>query len=69
MGTHGHAFDSPLLCTRTHEPVGYFQANYVFKWLRTVAGIMRFERGRSQPRLRDFRQHAFAVSQIVVRLM
>jgi site-specific recombinase XerD len=60
----GHALDSPLLCTRKHTALSYFQAHYVFKWLRTEVGIMRFDGGRFQPRLHDFR-HSFAVRRLI----
>jgi site-specific recombinase XerD len=58
------ASDSPFLRTRKHTPVKFFQANYVFDWLRTEAGIMRFDGGRFQPRLHDFR-HTFAVRRLI----
>jgi len=60
----GQAFDSPFLCTRKHTPVSYAQAHYVFQWLRTEVGIMRFDGGRFQPRLHDFR-HTFAVRRLI----
>ena len=59
-----HAFDSPLLCTREHTALSYAQAHYVFQWLRTEVGIMRFDGGRFQPRLHDFR-HTFAVRRLI----
>ena len=66
---NAHAVDSPVLCTRKHIAVSYAQAHYVFQWLRTEVGIMRFDGGRFQPRLHDFRQHfcSAATDQLVPR--
>src|ERR1700746_3921722 len=44
--------------------LSYAQAHYVFQWLRTEVGIMRFDGGRFQPRLHDFR-HTFAVRRLI----
>jgi integrase/recombinase XerD len=63
-GASDPAPDSPFLCTRKHMPVKFFQANYVFAWLRTEAGVTRFDGGRFQPRLHDFR-HSFAVRRLI----
>src|SRR5260370_6202138 len=63
-GASDPAPDSPFLCTRKHMPVIFFQANHVFAWLRTEAGVMRFDGGRFQPRLHDFR-HSFAVRRLI----
>ena len=61
---NSHVLDSPFLCTRKHTALSYAQAHYVFQWLRTEVGIMRFDGGRFQPRLHDFR-HTFAVRRLI----
>ncbi len=61
---NSHVLDSPFLCTRKHTALSYAQAHYVFQWLRTAVGIMRFDGGRFQPRLHDFR-HTFAVRRLI----
>jgi site-specific recombinase XerD len=61
---NAHAVDSPFLCTRKRTALSYAQAHYVFQSLRTEVGIMRFDGGRFQPRLHDFR-HTFAVRRLV----
>ena len=61
---NAHAVDSPFLCTRKRTALSYAQAHYVFQWLRTEVGIRRFDGGRFQPRLHDFR-HTFAVRRLI----
>jgi integrase/recombinase XerD len=60
----GHAPNSPFFCTKNHRAVTVDKADRVFAWLRTEAGVLRFDNERYQPRLHDFR-HTFAVIRLV----
>ena len=59
-----HSLNSPFLCSRTYAPISIYAADYVFESLRSTAGVLRFDGGRYQPRLHDFR-HTFAVTRLV----
>jgi integrase len=61
---NGYAPDSPFLCTKSHTAITTDKADAIFEWLRTEAGVLRFDGGRYQPRLHDFR-HSFAVTRLV----
>ena len=56
--------ESPFLVGKNGMRISIDTANHTFQWLRTEAGVLRFDGGRYQPRLHDFR-HTFAVTRLV----
>jgi integrase/recombinase XerD len=61
---HPTQLDGALFLTRTGTPVARHTAENIFSRLRLLAGVLRHDGGRYQPRLHDLR-HAFAVHRLV----
>jgi integrase len=59
-----HDQNVPFLRTRLDRAINHDHADHQFAWLRTEAGVLRFDNARYQPRLHDFR-HTFAVNRII----
>jgi integrase/recombinase XerD len=50
--------EAPFLVGKSGARISIDIADHTFQWLRTEAGVLRFDGGRYQPRLHDFRHRA-----------